>query len=133
MKDNFLEECSVCYRSYSSTVVPISLVCGHSFCAECSTGLRKCPLCRQTLNPRRTKPTNFTLLSLVSKLENDKKEMVDKEIQTEKVEVIIPRTIFKHTPRDSKATMAMKVLIKIANVQNNIGRCLLADSKSYFN
>ena len=70
---------------------------------------------------------------MVSRIEKDNVEMIDQETQTDKVEVVVPRTIFKHTPRDFKATMAMKVLMKIANVQNNIGRCLLADSKSYFN
>ena len=63
------EECSVCYRGFSTTLVPFLLVCGHSFCDACSSMVRCCPLCRHQVPLNHVKRTNYSLLSLLEKLE----------------------------------------------------------------
>ena len=63
------EGCSVCYRNFGSNLVPMVLLCGHSFCAQCSEMVRSCPLCRQRIPNSFQRPTNFALLSLLEKVE----------------------------------------------------------------
>ena len=70
------ENCSVCFRSFSSTVVPLVTPCGHSFCAACSSMVRSCPLCRHRLSATAQCPTNVSLLSLIEKLERSQQDQL---------------------------------------------------------
>ena len=64
---------------------PISAPCGHSVCAECSANLRNCPLCRKRLQPAAQRPTNYSLLSLVERLnQQPPPETRDQEVQTDR-------------------------------------------------
>ena len=63
------EACSVCWRNFGSNLVPMVLICGHSFCAQCSQMVRSCPLCRHRIPNTYTRPTNYALLSLLEKVE----------------------------------------------------------------
>ena len=86
------ESCPVCWREYSSEVLPIATSCGHSFCGDCSQGLRNCPLCRKRLVPPAQRPTNYPLLSLVNRLNSiSTVERRDQQSQTERVK--IPRRV----------------------------------------
>lgn len=78
------EQCPVCWRAFSAQLVPLSLNCGHSLCADCLDNLSRCPLCRKRLAMNHQRTTNFALLSLVGKLEQgEKKEKKDFEMQTD--------------------------------------------------
>lgn len=78
------EECSVCYRAFSTTLVPFLLVCGHSFCDACSSMVRSCPLCRHRIPSNHLKRTNYSLLSLLEKLEQGPvNERVEQQTQTD--------------------------------------------------
>src|SRR3990167_1453531 len=86
------EGCPVCWREYSSEVLPVSSSCGHSFCGDCSQGLRNCPLCRKRLAPPAQRPTNYPLLSLVNRLNSiSTVERRDQANQTERVK--FPRRV----------------------------------------
>ena len=79
------EECPICWRSFSNNVSPMTLICGHSLCEDCSEDLKKCPLCRRKLQSGYARATNYSLVSLIDKLEAvEKKEYKDQEVQTEK-------------------------------------------------
>ena len=45
------------------------LACGHSFCGDCAAVVRSCPLCRHRLPQNYQRRTNYSLLSLIEKLE----------------------------------------------------------------
>ena len=80
------EECSVCYRAFSSQLVPFVLSCGHSFCDACSTLVRSCPLCRHRITAAHPKRTNYSLLSLVQKLQNNSViERAEQQTQTDEL------------------------------------------------
>jgi hypothetical protein len=79
------EECPICWRSFSNTVSPMTLVCGHSLCEDCSEDLKKCPLCRRKITAT-SRATNYSLVSLIEKLERvEQREFKDQEVQTEKI------------------------------------------------
>lgn len=128
-----IEECPVCWRSYSSTVIPITISCGHSFCEECSVNLKRCALCRRSAKAS-TRATNYWLMSLVSKLEQEKKDMVDKQIETDGLTVIRPKTVASRpTDKNMDALMAMKVLLKLVSVHALLGKLMISNSKSNTN
>ena len=78
------EGCPVCWRAFSSQLAPLTLVCGHSFCADCSDNLKKCPLCRRRLSAGYPRVTNYSLLSLVDRMQTEnKREQRDQEVQTD--------------------------------------------------
>ena len=81
-----MEECPICWRSFSSTLVPVTIICGHSFCSDCSENLKKCPMCRRRLSTGYQRVTKYSLLSLVERLGNTvRKETKDQEIQTDNI------------------------------------------------
>lgn len=102
------------------------MVCGHSFCEECSTNLRRCALCRRSLKSS-SRVTNYSLLSLVSKLEQEKREMVDKQIETE-VSEFRQKTI-RIARKSSESEIAMKALVKLMTVNGLLGRLMATYSK----
>ena len=121
MNQSFGEDCPICYRDYSSIVLPVTTTCGHSLCKDCSTNLTRCPICRTRI-PLRTRPvTNFSLLSLVDRLKTEPRKMTeDKEVQTEKVQhirVLKPGHI--GVPLDKTIT----AILKLSRIQQ-----LLADT-----
>ena len=92
------EECPICWRSFSNTVSPMTLICGHSLCEDCSESLKKCPLCRRKLQSGYIRATNYSLVSLIDKLEAvEKKEFKDQEVQTEKQSDLIHKDNLKET------------------------------------
>ena len=94
-----MEECPICWRSFSSTLVPVTIVCGHSFCSDCSANLKKCPMCRRRLSTGYQRVTNYSLLSLVERLGNTvRKETKDQEVQTE----FVPNKPRKRNPLPSQ-------------------------------
>lgn len=129
MKESSIEECPVCWRSYSSTVVPTTISCGHSFCEECSPNLKRCALCRKSVRAG-ARVTNYSLLSLVSKLELDKKEMIDKQVETDRLAAANPR---QPASKTLDSTVIMKILLKLVNVQALLGKLMLSNSKANLN
>ena len=116
------EDCPICWRSFSSILVPVTILCGHSFCGECSTDLRKCPLCRRRLQTGYTRVTNYSLLSLVNRLEQgSKKETKDQEVQTEKQKK-------PYTPRPQLSAselapgLALSAIVKLTRVQQLLAK-----------
>ena len=133
MNDCSVEECPVCWRSYSSAVVPVTVSCGHSFCQECCENLKRCALCRRSVKAS-SRATNYSLLSLVSRLEQDKKEMVDKQVETEGAVLSRPKQmVSKSTEKNHDSLMAMKILLKLVNVQSQLSRLIISNSKASSN
>lgn len=81
--NSVVEECPVCWRSFGPEIIPTSLVCGHSMCVDCAETLKKCPLCRRRLSSNATRAPNYTLLSLIDRLGESKREMKDQQVQTD--------------------------------------------------
>ena len=78
------ESCSVCWRDFSQVLKPFTLLCGHSYCSECSQGLRHCPLCRKRVPANMPKITNYSLLYLIEKNDQVKApEQVSMAVQTD--------------------------------------------------
>ena len=78
------EACSVCWRNFSTALIPTVLICGHSFCGECAGLVRACPLCRQRVPTNMPRRTNYSLLSLLEKMERYRAtERTHRETQTE--------------------------------------------------
>ena len=124
------ESCPVCWRSYSYEVVPISIVCGHSFCQDCSNNLKKCPLCRHRISSSAPRVTNYSLLSLVNRLDQSEvKEMKDQGVQTEKQPRLskpknLPNTITIPQP------MAMMAILKLTRIQQMLAKTMTTNSNS---
>jgi len=79
-----IEECPICWRSYSATLIPVTIVCGHSYCSDCSENLKKCTVCRRRLSHGYERATNYSLLSLVERLGTAaRKETKDQQVQTD--------------------------------------------------
>lgn len=77
------EGCPVCWREYSQQTLPTSVSCGHTFCADCLGNLRNCPLCRKRIAPGAVRSTNYSLLSLVNRVNAVQPvEKKDQEVQT---------------------------------------------------
>lgn len=86
MQEELVEECPVCFRAFSTAVVPTNIVCGHCFCAECASDLRRCPMCRKKLIPGYQKSTNYTLLSVLERMRViERRETRSQEVQTDYV------------------------------------------------
>lgn len=130
MNQDRSEECPICYRSYSYALVPVSIICGHSFCTECCKNLLKCPICRTKISSRTPKVTNYSLLSLVNRLDQSEiKEMKDQEVQTEKPPkppkpTIPPGTIILPPP------MALSAILKLTRIQQLLAKTFSANSNS---
>ena len=72
---------------------------------------------------------NYTLLSLVSKLEQQYKEMVDKQVETDGSGSIQFRPIVrKKTEKGDHSLLAMKVLLKLTNMSSMLGKLMLSYS-----
>ena len=113
------EECGVCWRVYSQEIVPVALVCGHSFCQQCSSGLNKCPLCRKRFQSG-TKPTNYSLLSLVNRVNQvGHKETRDVEIQTEKP-VRQTRSVAPQNRETVTPGLALTLILKLTTIQQKL-------------
>lgn len=133
MNGNSFEECPVCWRSFSSSIVPVAIICGHSYCEECSERLRSCPLCRIPLKKGYSKSTNFSLLSLVSKLENDKKDMMNKEVQTDMslLNQVHTRPLKERSRKESnQALVVLHIIMKLTSIQNQLGKWMVQNSKN---
>ena len=123
------EECPVCWRSYSSSLVPVTIVCGHTFCPDCSSNLRKCHLCRRRLQSGYTPVTNYSLLSLVNRLEDAKKETKDQEAQTEYIpKANPPQVVRRPVVEKSPGAIALDVIVKLSRVQQALVRSFTQNS-----
>jgi len=127
------EDCPICWRSYGQELLPVTLVCGHSLCQECSTGLNKCPLCRKRLQAGIARPTNYSLLSLLNRLNDSVRvETKDAEMQTEKPprlkRAIIPRGMEVVTPG-----IALEVVVKLSRIQQQLLKLFKSNSNPQAN
>ena len=133
MINRSVEECPVCWRSYSSSVRPMTITCGHSYCEECSAILTKCALCRKTVKPHK-RATNYSLLSLVSKLEQSKVEMVDKQVGTDGVVTgKFSHSASRPTEKTQDVVLAMKILLKMTAISSQLARQMIMNSKAIAN
>ena len=72
--------------------------------------------------------TNYSLLSLVNKLEQEYKQMLDKQVETDR-SITTPRSVVrKKTDKDDHSLLAMKVLLKLTNMSSLLGRLMLSYS-----
>ena len=122
------EDCPVCWRTYSQELLPVALICGHSLCQQCSTDLNKCPLCRKRLMAGAARPTNYSLLSLLNRInESGRIETKDVEIQTEKPprlkKPIIPRGVEVIT-----SGLALEVVVKLSRIQHQLLKMFKSNS-----
>lgn len=120
------EECVVCFRVYCDILVPVNLSCGHTFCQECSDNLDKCPICRKKQRAGRERPTNYSLLSLVSRVTEAgtaRKETRDEETQTDKQ----PRkksTIVPEGMEAVKYLLGVNIIMRLNRIQNQLMKML---------
>lgn len=114
------EDCPVCWRTYSSDLLPVALICGHSLCQECSAALNKCPLCRKRLQTNVPRPTNYSLLSLLNKMNDTVRvETRDVEIQTEKPQRV-KRPIIPMGVEVTAPGLALDVVVKLSRIQQQL-------------
>ena len=110
------EQCPVCWRAFSAQLVPYTLICGHSLCADCSDNLKKCPLCRKRLSVGHQRITNYSLLSLVGRLEQgDKKETKDQEIQTDS-QIAVRRRLREEEGQTNRPAKQKPLVIKLGQL-----------------
>ena len=115
------EDCPICYRTYSHELLPVTIGCGHSLCQHCSGEVQRCPICRKRLTAPPNRPTNYSLLSLMNRLNESvrEKETRDVEMQTEKPprlkKAIIPRGMEVVTPG-----IALEVVVKLSRIQQQL-------------
>ena len=78
------EECPVCWRIFTPILVPMIITCGHSFCRDCCTGIKSCPLCRKKTAFGSVPMTNYALISLLDKnIAMNNRERKTQECQTD--------------------------------------------------
>ena len=77
------ERCPICWLDFSSYLHPHITSCGHSYCKDCYVGLKTCAVCRLRLASRPVNPKNYSLLSLVEKLERTVKDRKEQYTQTD--------------------------------------------------
>lgn len=69
--------------------------------------------------------TNYSLLSLVSKLEHESKQMVDKQVETDGSAAMNYTVVVRKKPnKDDPSLMAMKVLLKLTNMSSMLGKLM---------
>ena len=119
------EECPICWRSFSSLLTPMTLVCGHSLCEECSEDLKKCPLCRRKITAQ-ARSTNYSMVSLLEKLDRvEKKEFRDQTVQTERP-TPRPRSASNRLPKGYTPVGPMLVptvigaIVKLTRIQQTL-------------
>ena len=84
------ESCPVCWREYSSFTKPFLIVCGHTFCQDCLSDIKNCPICRARIPAKYPGATNYSLLSMIERkpgtpcLETAHAETQTEEIAEEK-------------------------------------------------
>ena len=97
------ESCPVCWLEFSTQVEPHLTICGHSFCSECLPSIKSCPLCRKRLPSGRPPIKNYSLMSLVEKIENIPAiEMKVQETQTDYIET----HVIEATPKKKRQPKA---------------------------
>ena len=122
MSDAAVEDCPICWRSFSVSLVPVTIVCGHSFCSDCSDNLKKCPMCRRRLSAGYQRVTNYSLLSLVGRLEqNSRKETRDQQVQTEK---LVRNPCRTQTIGSEGSGKARPLIIKLNKMDTGLFKCL---------
>ena len=78
------EECPVCWRPFAANLIPMIITCGHSFCKDCCTGIKSCPLCRKKTAFGSVPMTNYALISLLDKnISMSNRERKTQECQTD--------------------------------------------------
>lgn len=94
--------CSICLSIFSD---PVTLLCGHSFCRQCITGVldatHRCPHCQAAISTEgKSLPTSFILRSLAEKAKGAGK--IQKKPGQDKTEVqhVQPFVLFTFTLRD---------------------------------
>ena len=92
------EACSVCFRHFSTALLPKVLPCGHSFCISCIPMVQTCPLCRQRLAARVQWPTNFALVSLLEKMERSHQQETVNPVPRRSAFPAAARPISSRTP-----------------------------------
>ena len=121
------ETCPVCWREYSSSTKPFLIVCGHTFCQDCLSDLKSCPLCRARIPARYPGATNYSLLSMIErKPELSLIETAHVETQTEELleQPRIDRLILSQPPLvlpRTTATRKGKKLIKFKMIRTETG------------
>lgn len=129
------EECSICWRSFSITITPMTLICGHSLCEECSEGVRRCPLCRAKQPSGIQRVQNYSLMSLIDKMEKiEKREYKDQEVQTEVIKrTYVPRRSTSTTITYAPSSMALDVICRLSRVQQAITKTFRSNSNLALN
>lgn len=112
-------ECPICWRQFSSAVVPICLVCGHSCCQDCAAAIRKCSLCRHKINGNVQHKPNYSLLSLLDKVTSWTKP--ETQAQSTQTDLIPLAPLVQPKVRQQRPSLlegkAMTVAIKRAGIE----------------
>lgn len=62
------EGCPICWREYSTEVVPVCLGCGHSCCQDCSAEIRSCSLCRFRISTNFPRRPNYAMVTMIERM-----------------------------------------------------------------
>ena len=82
-----LETCPICWRTYQTeAVVPVCFPCGHSCCRDCSMEVRACSICRQRFSSSFQRRTNYSLLSMIDKLEKNTRDHAAQRTMTQETQ-----------------------------------------------
>jgi hypothetical protein len=121
------ESCPVCWREYSSFTKPFLIVCGHTFCQDCLSDLKNCPICRARIPAKYPGATNYSLLSMIErKPDTQHFETAHAETQTEQIdeqpslEPQLPPQVRLVRPK-SVATRKAKKAIKFKMIRTETG------------
>ena len=121
------ESCPVCWREYSSFTKPFLIVCGHTFCQDCLSDIKNCPICRARIPAKYPGAANYSLLSMIERkpgtpcLETAHAETQTEEIAEEKsLEAQLPTQLRLVSPRPM-ATRRPKKAIKFKMIRTETG------------
>src|SRR5690242_11041774 len=86
------ENCPICWRDFSLETRPVCLPCGHSTCFDCSQAIRTCSLCRCRISNNFQRNTNFALLSIIEKRQQQQNlQRTSQQTQTDLMETVETR------------------------------------------
>ena len=124
MNDSVIERCPICWRSFGSLLPPISIPCGHSFCQDCSPNLKKCQLCRRKITSSTTRATNYTLLSMIDKVNT----AANRITQDQSCQIDFPQPqIIRRPRRQIQETISSNLAQNVGQTQSRLVSFRLKD------
>ena len=114
-----VESCPICWRTYQNElVIPVCFPCGHSCCRDCSLEVRSCSICRQRFSTSFQRRTNYSLLSMIEKVDQTIQEQRTNRPQTQEMQTQTETVPLRHV--QSRAPRQRGENIKHQNISFQI-------------